>query len=188
MIPKVAPPKCCKIYSNPINNSKRQTLIFTMKQTIKIKPIHPAAVIPVYKTAGAACFDLHAIVEADDSLGATGIDGQSITIAPGNAAVINTGLKFEIPEGWVLKVFSRSGHGRDHGIRLANGTGIIDSDYRGELQVILHNDHRSKRFTVRHGDRIAQAMLEPALQHNIMVVDELSTTARGDGGFGSTGV
>lgn len=159
-----------------------------MKQTIKIKPIHPTAVIPQYKTAGAACFDLHAVVEADDSLGAPGIDGHAITIAPGNSAVIRTGLTFELPVGWMLKVFSRSGHGRDDGIRLANGTGIIDSDFRGELQVILHNDHRSKRFTVRHGDRIAQAMLERAEQHMIMVVEELSTTERGAGGFGSTGV
>ena len=188
MTPKVAPHKRCKIYSNSINNSKLQTLIFTMKQTIKIKPIHPAAVIPEYKTAGAACFDLHAIVEAPDQLGATGVDGASITIAPGNAATFRTGLTFEIPEGWVLKIFSRSGHGFKDGVRLANGTGVIDADYRGEVQVALHNDHRGKRFTVRHGDRIAQAMLERAEQHEIVVVDELSTTARGTAGFGSTGV
>ena len=156
-----------------------------MKQTIKIKPIHPAAQVPRYATEGAACFDIHAIVEAP--LGIAGEDSASVAIAPGNAAVIRTGLTFEIPDGWVLKVYSRSGHGFKDGVRLVNAVGIIDADYRGELKVGLHNDHRSKRFTVRHGDRIAQAMLEPAPQHEIVVVDELSSTERGAGGFGSTG-
>lgn len=157
-----------------------------MKQTIKLKQLHPASQVPKYASDGAACFDLHAIVEAPDKLGATGVDGASVTVSPGAQAVFRTGLGAEIPEGWCLEIHSRSGHGFNHNVRLSNCTGIIDSDYRGELKVALHNDGR-KRFTVRHGDRIAQARLVQAPQHEIQVVKELSDTARGADGFGSTG-
>ncbi len=97
-----------------------------------------------------------------------------------------TGLAFEVPHGHVLKVFSRSGHGFKYGVRLANGTGIIDSDYRGELMVCLKNDG-PEPMVVHHGDRITQAMLVPIPQVELIEVQELSDTERGAGGFGSTG-
>lgn len=91
----------------------------------------------------------------------------------------------EIPVGQCLKMYSRSGHGLKYKVCLANGTGIIDSDYRDELMVVLIN-HGAESFLVKHGDRIAQAMLEPVEQVEFEEVDELSTTDR-LGGFGSTG-
>jgi dUTP pyrophosphatase len=108
-------------------------------------------------------------------------------IRPGREHVaLKTGLAFEIPEGYVMKVYSRSGHGFKNGIRLANGTGIIDSDYRGEVMVKMHNDGDTA-VLITAGERIAQAMIEPIQQVSFEVVDELSDTARGSGGLGSTG-
>jgi dUTP pyrophosphatase len=127
----------------------------------------------VYATTGSACFD---IVTVSDS----------VDITPGNSAVLKTDLAFEIPPGHVMMVYSRSGHGFKYGIRLSNGVGIIDSDYRGELMVKLHNDG-NRVFSVNRGDRIAQAMIVPVTQVTFDTVDELSNTARGAGGFGSTG-
>jgi len=140
---------------------------------VKIKKLHPNAVIPQYATTGAACFDLVSVNE--------------VMIIPGREHVaLKTGLAFEIPEGYVMMVYSRSGHGFKNGIRLANGTGVIDSDYRGEVMVKMHNDG-STALLVTAGERIAQAMIIPALQVELQVVDELSDTDRGSGGFGSTG-
>jgi dUTP pyrophosphatase len=149
-----------------------------MTLQLKIKKLHPDAVIPKYATAGSACFDLHAIVENDVSADA---------VLPGHFYTFRTGLAFEVPNGYVLKVYSRSGHGFRYGTRLANGTGIIDSDYRGELMVRLKNDGYSKPVVVHHGDRIAQAMLVPIPRVDMIEVDKLSDTERGAGGFGSTG-
>ena len=149
-----------------------------MTLQLKIKKLHPDAVVPKYATAGAACFDLHAIIENDVSADA---------VLPGLFYTFRTGLSFEVPYGHVLKVFSRSGHGFKHGIRLANGTGIIDSDYRGELMVCLKNDGPSEPLIVHHGDRIAQAMLVPIPRVELIEASELSDTERGTGGFGSTG-
>ena len=97
-----------------------------------------------------------------------------------------TDLAFEVPDGWVLKLYSRSGHGFKHGVRLANTTGIIDSDYRGHVPVKLHNDSLTT-FNVNVGDRIAQAMLERVEQAEFEVVEGLGVTARGEGGLGHTG-
>ncbi len=144
-----------------------------LRPTFRVKRVHPDAQIPQYATAGAACFDLHVI------------DGGHI--APGGARTFHTGLAVEIPEGFAMKIYSRSGQGRDNGIRLANGTGIIDSDYRGALVITLHNDSRNGVFEVKPGMRIAQALLAPAEQWQIEEVSELSATARGIGGHGSTG-
>ena len=141
---------------------------------IKIKPLSASAVMPVYATAGAACFD---IATVDDN----------VDIRPGSWAVLGTDLAFEIPPGHVMMVYSRSGHGFKNGIRLANSVGVIDSDYRGELKVKLHNDS-SRVFSVNRGDRIAQAMIVPVSQVAFEAVDELGETDRGAGGFGSTGV
>jgi len=140
---------------------------------IKVKPLSDLAKLPEYATAGSACFDI-----------ATTSDGVDVT--PGSSAVLKTDLSFEIPPGYVMLVYSRSGHGFKNGIRLANGTGVIDSDYRGELMVKLHNDS-SRIFSINRGDRIAQAMIVPVQQVEFDAVEELSDTERGAGGFGSTG-
>lgn len=139
---------------------------------LKIKRLSDAAIVPKYATSGSACFDLHATHNG--------------VVLPGNAMAFATDLAFEVPDGWVMKLYSRSGHGFKHGVRLANTTGIIDSDYRGHVPVMLHNDGLID-FQVVAGDRIAQAMLERVEQVEFEVVDELSTTDRGAGGFGSTG-
>ncbi|WP_063802235.1 dUTP diphosphatase [Burkholderia ubonensis] len=144
--------------------------------TLKIKRVHPDAKIPQFATAGAACIDLHAI-EAD---------AFKPHPTDKHACIFRTGLAVEIPSGFVLKIYSRSGHGFKDAIRLSNCVGVIDSDYRGEIMVSLRADGESCS-KVRTGDRIAQAMLEIAPRFEIVEVDELSETARGEGGFGSTG-
>lgn len=137
---------------------------------IKIKKLHPDAITPTYGTEGAACFDLYAL-KSDMRF---------------ERQIVSTGLAFEVPHGHVMMVYSRSGMGIKEGTRLSNCVGVIDSDYRGEVMVALHND-RSMHIAVKAGDRIAQAMVIPVQQVKFEVVDELSSTARGAGGFGSTG-
>lgn len=140
---------------------------------VKVKKLNDNAVLPQYATVGAACFDLVCV--------------NDVMITPGREHVaLRTGLAFEIPEGYVMMVYSRSGHGFKNGIRLANGTGIIDSDYRGEVMVKMHNDG-STAVLVSAGERIAQAMIVPVPQIKLVLSDELSDTARGSGGLGSTG-
>ena len=143
---------------------------------LKICKTYSDAIVPKYATDGAACFDLHAITEKPMEI-----------LGPNESIVVRTGLAFEIPPGHVLMVFSRSGHGFKHGVRLVNGTGIIDSDYRGEVLIGLHNDRTHESFDVRTGDRVAQAMLVPVPRVTFHVVEQLSITERGAGGFGSTG-
>jgi dUTP pyrophosphatase len=144
--------------------------------TLKIKRTHPDAIIPRYATDGAICFDLHAI------------DTQNVQPHPADleAAIFRTGLAFEIPPGYGLKVHSRSGHGFKYAVRLSNSTGLIDSDYRGEVMVALRADGKTA-LVVDNGDRIAQAELVQVHRATFEVVEELSETARGEGGFGSTG-
>lgn len=139
---------------------------------LKIKRLHPDAIIPRYATAGAACLDLHSI-DAD-------------TLEPGMACEIRTGLAVEIPDGHVMLIFSRSGHGFRYGVRLANAVGVIDSDYRGEVRIKLRNDG-TVPLVVSRGDRIAQAMILPAPKVQMVEVEDLTSTERGAGGFGSTG-
>jgi len=138
---------------------------------VKVKRLHPSAVIPSYATDGSGCFDITALdcVEQKD-----------------RTAVYTTGLAFEIPPGKVLMIYSRSGHGFNRGIRLANAVGVIDSDYRGEVAVKLTRDNDGIWFP-SPGDRIAQGMIIDAHQVKFVEVDELSDTKRGAGGFGSTG-
>jgi len=143
---------------------------------LKICKTYSDAIVPKYATDGAACFDLHAITEKPMEI-----------LGPNESIVVRTGLAFEVPDGHVLMVFSRSGHGFKHGVRLVNGTGIIDSDYRGEVLIGLHNDRTHESFDVRTGDRVAQAMLVPVPRVTFHVVEQLSITERGAGGFGSTG-
>ena len=143
---------------------------------LKVKKLHPDAIMPRYATDGAACFDLHAI----------GIDRQGVRVMPRAPFTFDTGLAFEVPPGNVMLVFSRSGHGFHSDTRLANCVGVIDSDYRGEVRVRMTSDGNHD-LPVHNGDRIAQAMLVALPFVHIEQAEELSTTARGTGGFGSTG-
>ena len=140
---------------------------------IRIQKLHPAASLPRFATTGAACFDLQTI-EAGE-------------VGPcGGTHNFRTGLAFEIPAGHVMLIFSRSGHGFKNSISLVNCVGVIDSDYRGEVQVKLRNDS-PLRFGFEPGDRIAQAMVMPVPSVALELAEELTTTQRGTGGFGSTG-
>lgn len=144
---------------------------------LKIKKMYPDVKLPVYATEGAACFDIHAY-EPD----------HEVSLAGGDVAIFDTGLQMEIPKGYVLKVYSRSGHGFKNNVRLSNCVGIIDSDYRGELKVSLIADfnYGAEPLVIKHGDRIAQAMLVKTTKVEFEVVDKLGSTKRGKGGFGST--
>lgn len=155
---------------------------------LKVKKLHPDAHLPRYATDGAACFDLHVIGTPDRYL--------VEALEPGEATSFRTGLAFEVPAGHVMLIFSRSGHGFNNDVRLSNCVGVIDSDYRGEVRVKLRNDQQSHLganpenltiLTVKPGDRIAQALVLPIPSVELVEIGELSTTARGDGGFGSTG-
>lgn len=140
---------------------------------IKFKKLTPFAVTPEYATKGAACFDLHAV------------DG--CTVYPGNQKSIKTGLSVEVPEGHVMLVYPRSGNAAKYKISLTNAVGVIDSDYRGEIVILLDNGGHFS-FEVRRGDRIAQAMIVPIPTVSFEEVTELTETERGDRGFGSTGI
>lgn len=140
---------------------------------VKIKFLHDDAALPKYQSDGAGCFDLHSVEE-------------DVRVLPKMSAVIRTGLAFQIPPSFVMEIYSRSGHGFNNGIRLANCVGIIDADYRGEVMVKLTNDSQ-KTFIVNKGDRIAQAKLVWSPRVQFEEVDELDSTERGAGGFGSTG-
>lgn len=149
---------------------------------LKIKKLHPEAIIPQYQSAGAACFDLHALFPHPMN----GF-GEPETVPLITSHVFRTGLAFEVPEGFVMLVFSRSGQGFKYDVRLANCVGVIDSDYRGELRIKLTPDIGANGLSVRHGDRIAQAMLMPVQQWSLTEVEDLTETVRGDGAYGSTG-
>lgn len=139
------------------------------------KRVREGAVVPEYATAGAAALDLR-------YCGDTGI-----MLAVGEIKSIPTGLAISVPDGCAAVVCARSGLASKRGISLANGIGLIDPDYRGELCVVLKN-HGSASFTVHPGDRIAQLMIIPIYHAELMEVDELDETERGEGGFGSTGI
>lgn len=128
--------------------------------------------LPAYATAGAAGMD---VVSAED-----------VTLAPGARHAIATGLAMAIPAGFEIQVRPRSGLALKHGVTVANAPGTIDSDYRGELKVILVN-LGAEAFAIARGDRIAQLVLAPVVQASWLEVSELDETARGAGGFGSTG-
>jgi len=132
------------------------------------------AVVPSYETIGSAGADIRAFLE------------ESVTIKPFERAMIPTGLKFEIPLGYEMQIRPRSGLAAKSGITVLNTPGTIDSDYRGEVKIILINLGKDD-FIVNNGDRIAQAVIAPVTQGKFTVVNELSSTSRGEGGFGSTG-
>lgn len=146
---------------------------------IAIRKLQADAIVPEYATEGAACFDLHACFDTEN---------YSARIYRNQPKVIPTGLAFEIPPGHVMLVFSRSGHGFKFSTRLGNCVGVIDADYRGEVMVSLTRDDSDlDMLQIRHGDRIAQAMVVPFPRVEFEVAEELSETDRGAGGFGSTG-
>lgn len=135
--------------------------------------------LPEYATKGAAGADVRAnLPEAQRAAG--------ITLAPGQRALIPTGLRFEIPEGWEVQLRPRSGLALKNGVTLPNTPGTVDSDYRGSVGVILINLSQEP-FVVEHGARIAQMVVAPVTQCQFALVDDLSQTERGVGGFGSTG-
>ena len=130
---------------------------------------------PFYASAGAAAMDLHACID------------EAVVIPAGQRRVIPTGIAIALPSAdYVALVFARSGLGIKHGIAPANCVGVIDSDYRGEVMVGLHNAGDTD-YTIQPADRIAQLMITPVVQAAVTMVEELDDTARGSGGFGSTG-
>jgi dUTP pyrophosphatase len=139
---------------------------------IKIKKLDDHAVIPQYQTAGAAGFDLHSVIK--------------VMLHPGERALINTGLAMEIEDGYELQIRPRSGLAYKYGITVLNAPGTIDSDYRGEIKVLLINNS-NETFTIQQNERIAQGVVQAVIQASFEEVKELSDTDRGTGGFGSTG-
>lgn len=145
------------------------------KMELKIKKLRKDAKVPQRATNGSAGMDLYACID------------QSITLAPGQLAVVPTGIAIELPDNKCAAfLYSRSGLGVKHGICLSNGVGVIDSDYRGEICAGLCNVS-DKPYTIEPFERVAQMVIAPVLTPDVVETDELSDTLRGEGGFGSTG-
>lgn len=143
---------------------------------VNVKPVEGCTnPLPQYQTKGAAGMDLLAFLDGVDIIG------------PGERLAVSTGLMFEIPRGWEMQIRSRSGLALKNGIYVLNSPATIDSDYRGEVKVILAN-FSDTSFKIKNGDRIAQAVFAPVTQAMLVPVNFLSETERGDGGFGSSGV
>lgn len=134
----------------------------------------PGARLPEYKSDGASGADLRAFLE------------EPLLLDPGSRAAVPTGLRMELPAGWEAQVRPRSGLALEHGITCLNSPGTIDSDYRGEIRVILAN-LGTEPFTVRPGDRIAQLVVAPVARASFRLADSLAESGRGPDGFGSTG-
>jgi len=145
-----------------------------MAPVVRIKKLRPDAVVPQYMTEHAAGLDLCAAID------------EPIELAPRARASVPTGLAMEIAPGFEGQVRPRSGLARDHGVTLVNTPGTIDADYRGEVGVLVIN-HGDKPVRIESGQRIAQLVIAPVARAELVVVDELSDTKRGQGGFGSTG-
>ena len=141
---------------------------------IRVKKLNDNAILPTYGSAEAAGADLYACLS------------EPVTIQPGETAWISTGLALEVPKGCAGLVYARSSLGVKRGLAPANKVGVIDSDYRGEIKVVLLN-HGKEAQTVTHGERIAQFVITPVLTPAYQEVSELTDTDRGVGGFGSTG-
>ena len=143
-------------------------------EPIRVKILREGAKLPTYGTVSAAGADLYAWLE------------DTLTVEPGKTAFIPTGIALEVPEGCAGLIYARSGLACKRDLAPANKVGVVDSDYRGEITVALHN-HGSQPQTVQHGDRIAQFIITPVLMPAYEVAEGLSDTARDQGGFGSTG-
>lgn len=144
---------------------------------IKVKRMNKEAKLPTRGSEKAAAYDVYACLPDENAL---------VTIMPHQTMLIGTGLRMAPPEGFYVGVYARSGLSSKEGLRPANCVGVIDEDYRGEYLVAVHNDSEVTR-SIRHGDRIAQILLQKRYDMDFEEVDELDTTGRGDGGFGSTG-
>lgn len=143
-------------------------------EKIRIKKLHPNAVIPTYGSTEAAGADIYACLEA------------AVTIPAGKTVFIPTGLAMEVPRGCAGLIYARSSMGSKRGLAPANKVGVIDSDYRGQVMVALHN-HSQEDQVVNPGERVAQLVITPVFTPGFREVDDLSETDRGSGGFGSTG-
>ena len=143
-------------------------------EKVNIKKLDERAVIPTYGTEYSAGADLYAILDGD------------LTIKPNQTEFIKTGLAMEIPYGYVGLIYARSGLACKKGLAPANKVGVIDTDYRGEIMVALHN-HSDKEIIITNKERIAQLVLAPYLKADLNQVEFLEDTVRGAGGFGSTG-
>ena len=142
--------------------------------TIRVKKLHPSAVLPTYGSASAAGADLYACLEAP------------VTIEPGEIYWVPTGIALEVPVGCAGLIYARSSMGTKRGLAPANKVGVVDSDYRGEIKVVLLN-HSKVPQTLAPGERIAQFVIAPVLTPSYEEVEDLTDTDRGTGGFGSTG-
>lgn len=143
-------------------------------EAIRVKKLRENAILPTYGSLEAAGADLYACLD------------ESICIAPGASAFVPTGLAMEIPKGYAGLIYARSGLACKRGLAPANKVGVVDSDYRGEFMVVLHN-HGAEPQAVAHGERIAQLVITPVLTPGFAEVADLSDTQRSAGGFGSTG-
>ena len=143
-------------------------------EKVAVKKLREGAILPTFGSVQAAGADLYACLERD------------VTIAPGETAFIPTGLAMELPRGYAGLIYARSGLACKRGLAPANKVGVVDSDYRGEFIVALHN-HGAQTQTIAHGERIAQLVITPVLIPEYVEVETLSETDRGAGGFGSTG-
>lgn len=145
-----------------------------MKQSVKIKKLSENAVTPTYGSEYSAGADLYACLDSE------------VIIEAGSTYVVKTGIAMEIPEGYAGLIYARSGLATKRGLAPANKTGVVDSDYRGEIMVALHN-HSKEAQSIAPGERIAQLVITPFLTADFTETGELSDTQRGSGGFGSTG-
>ncbi|MEE1037373.1 MAG: dUTP diphosphatase [Oscillospiraceae bacterium] len=143
-------------------------------ESIRVKILREGAKLPTYGTAEAAGADLYACLEAP------------VTIAPGGSAFLPTGIALEVPKGCAGLIYARSGMACKRGLAPANKVGVVDSDYRGEITVVLYN-HGSQPQTVENGERIAQFIITPVLTPAYETAEDLTDTVRNSGGFGSTG-
>lgn len=145
---------------------------------MKVKIINKSGFnLPEYKTKGSAGFDIQAIIPESEGC---------YILEPHKQVNLSTGLYFEIPQGYELRIQGRSGNAMNYGISVTQGLGCCDSDYRGEVKIFLTN-HGDKPFIIKHGDRVAQGIISPVYQAEWIEVDELDKTERGENGFGSTG-
>ncbi len=143
-------------------------------EKVAVKKLRPGAKMPTFGSREAAGADLYACLE------------EPVTIEPGKTVFLPTGLSMALPKGYVGLVYARSGLACKQGLAPANKVGVIDSDYRGEFMIALHN-HSTEARVVEHGDRIAQLVVTPVIQPDYYEADTLDDTPRGTGGFGSTG-
>lgn len=154
---------------------------------VKIKLLTDTATMPTKAHPTDACFDIYADIPVDNSVPGISVKPTYIAIRPHETVMIHTGFTTAIPEGYWAPIFARSGLASKQGLCPAQGVPVIDAPYRGEWIIPLHNNSLETRY-VRQGDRICQFMILPVLPTNLVPVDELDSTDRGEGGFGSSGV